>query len=249
MYTALSGQLGNFRQLEVVANNLANANTTGFKAERLIFEKVLNDQPDPQSGPLKSDIDDPNTLRTDEFVRVVGSYTDLTQGPIQKTSNPLDAAIEGEGMFVVQTPLGERYTRAGNFTLDAQGRLVTQSGHPILGSGGEITISGTEISISGSGDIRVDGETVGTLRVVSIPKDQLRREAGQLFIAESGAPVTEVTNPRIQGGAIEGSNVNAVRELTDMILASRLYESFSNVRESSSRMNELRNTQVGRAQG
>ncbi len=250
MYTILSGQLGAFKQLELIANNLANMNTTGFKSENLLFEQALSSQQSLVSaGAMRSDVDQPSTLNANEFVGIRGSFTDLAQGPIEISGNPLDAAIEGKGFFVVSTPEGERYTRAGNFSLDATGRLVTPDGHAVQGSGGDITISGQTVKIEHSGNVTVDGVNAGTLRVVDIAAQDLERDQALRFKLRAGGSVQEVTNAHVMGGAIEGSNVNAVRELTNMIIVSRMYDSFAQARESSSSMSRELNDRVSQTRG
>lgn len=239
MYTTLSGQVALFKHMEVIANNLANLNTTGFRAEKVLFEKMLAQQKN--TTPIK--------VSTDEFVHIRGAYTDFQQGPIEATGNPLDMAIKEEGFFVVQTAEGERYTRAGNFQLDAEGRLVTSRGDPVQGIGGDIVLEGASIKVTEQGDILVDGKAVDRLRVVQAESRFLVRDQAQLFKLIEGGFTLDAENPFVQGGALEGSNVNAVRELTDMIWASRLYESYQKVQESNNRMADLRNQSLGRIQG
>lgn len=247
MYTALSGKIAVAKQMDLIANNLANVGTTGFKSERPLFEKALNDQDVVLSASLKKDIEPASTFKTNDFVSIKGSYSDFSQGPMEVTGNPFDVAIEGKGFFVVQTPNGERYTRAGNFRLDDTGRLVTQSGLPVMGQGGEIIASGGVVSFGNDGGIKVNGKEVGKLRLVDIASGEGVREAGQLYSTNGTA--TEITDGRVSPGSLEGSNVNAVRELADMILASRLYETFKNAEEAGSKMNEQRNQKLGTIQG
>lgn len=240
MYTTLSGQMAAFKKIEVIANNLANMNTAGFKSEKLMFEKALKEQRSVESS-LRSELPEPGRLDTDEFVNVRGTYTDFSQGSIKSSGNPLDVAIQGEGFFVLNTPEGERYTRAGEFSLDSAGRLVAQDGSTVQGAGGEIFIEGGQVTIEKNGGVLVNGETVGQIRVVQLAEGgQLMREAKQRFRLEEGA-VFDVANVRVQGGALEGSNVNAVLELTEMIMASRLFEAMESTNESSNRMSRARN--------
>lgn len=245
MYSTVSGQLAVFKQLDVIANNLANLTTTGFKAEKVLFEQALNKHTVSASASLDKDVAPPDNFRGEEFVKIRGSRSDFTQGPTEITGNNLDVAIQGEGFFVVQTPQGERYTRAGNFKLDASNKLVTQTGYPVLGQGGEITIQGANVSVSDNGAIIADKQLVGNLRVVKLDGLQTRREASQLFQLREGATPEEVTTISVKGGALEGSNVNAVRELTDMILASRLFESFQKSQDAGGRMAQARNQYLG----
>ncbi len=247
MYTNLSGQIAAFKNLEIISNNLANMNTTGYKAERALFEKTLQNQDAVLTTSLRKDIRLPNNQFTENFTAIKGTFTDLTPGNLENTGNPLDAGVNGKGFFVVQTPQGERYTKAGSFSIDAQGRLVTQSGHPVQGSGGDISIGAGLVTIAGDGTVNVDGKSAGKLRIVELDPSQTTREAGQLFAASGG--VTDVEAPIVVGGALESSNVNAVRELADMILTSRLFESFKSAQEAQSRLSQLRNEKIGSTQG
>lgn len=245
MYTATAGRSAIHTQMQVIANNLANMNTSGFKAERILFEKeaqevgMLNES-------MSDDISNPKNMPTDEFVKLAGTYTDFSTGEIQVTRNPLDVAIDGEGMFVVNTPQGERYTRSGEFNLDSQGRLVTSGGFPVQGQGGDIIITGSNVAIADNGEVTVNGKLVGQLRLVTLDPQTAVRQERQLFAAGPGSSPQEVTDVRVRGGALESSNVNAVRELTDMIFAARLFEAMDKVGESSGKMSQARNTVFAR---
>lgn len=245
MYTALSGQIAISKQIDVLANNIANASTPGFRAERMIFEKALTKQEVLLGPSLKSDLKEPETVASNEFVGIAGTYTDFSVGPIEKTGNPLDAAIDGEGFFVVQTPQGERYTRAGNFYLNSDQVLTNAQGHPVMGQGGQITANGKSIEIAKDGSILSGGQVLGKLRVVKLDKNNVAREAAQLFRVKDGSSPQEVEKPVVEGGALETSNVNAVQELTSLIIASRLYESYQKTYDASARMNEARNRTMG----
>lgn len=246
--TTTSGKVAAFQQIRVIANNLANMNTTGFKSERLLFEKAVAKQHMQFRGTqFESDVDSPGSINSRSQVAIRGSFTDFAQGNIENTGNPLDVAVEGEGFFVVQTPDGERYTRAGNFSLDESGRLVTQNGFAVQGSGGDISVSGPHVQVSPNGEVKVGDSTVATLRVVQLDPKTAERESALVFKA-NGA-VSDVTEVRVKPGALETSNVNAVRELVDMIAASRLYDSFQKTEESIGTMNRLRNQQVGSLEG
>jgi flagellar basal-body rod protein FlgG len=224
--------------------------TPGFRAERVQFETVVSKEYSKLSaGMTNTDVRMPSYSSPASFLNIRGTFTDLSQGGIETSGNPLDVAIQGPGLFVVNTPDGERYTRAGNFTLDATGRLVTQQGHAVQGSSGDILINGSEVSVTASGEVIVDQTQVAQLRLVDAKPGTLLRESGMLFKIAEGQAVADVEKIQVQGGALEGSNVNAVRELTDMIMASRLFESFQKSQESGSRMSELRNSRVGSVNG
>lgn len=200
IYAALSRQTALFRDLEVTANNIANADTAGYKAEKMMFTDYLVDAGNQTKLAMTQDL---------------ASYRDLSGGRIQVTENPLDVAIQGEGYFMVETPQGTRYTRAGNFMLDGDGTLVTQEGLPVLDGGGQrIQFNATdrEIRVMQTGAILVDGEERSTIGVAQFANDQeLERLSGTLYTAKS-APVP-AENYQVLHGVQEGSNVQPVLEL------------------------------------
>ncbi len=215
IYPALSGALAQEKWLEVVTNNLANANTGGFKKDRAVFAAV-----DPNVG-----VGAPSFGRLDRVV------PDLAPGPLRVTGEPLDAALEGPAMFAVQTPDGVRYTRDGRFTLDPQGQLVTAGGFPVLGSGGPITLPAGSVTIDGDGRIAVKGTQVGatpievdTVALAQIADpNSLQKVGGGLFAAPAAAPPAAGA-VRVRQGMLEGSNVEPVEEMVAMIQILRAYE-------------------------
>jgi flagellar basal-body rod protein FlgF len=248
VYTTLSAQIAVAKQIDLIANNIANVTTTGYKAERPIFEKALQQQSLLLSSSLKKDVTPPDHFATNDFAAMKSSYADLSNGATENTGSPLDVTINGPGFFVVQTPAGERYTRAGSFKMDSSNRLVTQDGNPVMGQGGELVLKQGEIAVSSDGNITVDKQSFGSIRVVDLKGTTFNREAGTLFAVTSGSP-TEIEKPSVISGALEGSNVNAVRELADMILASRLFEGLKNVQDSEARLDQARNEKLGSTQG
>lgn len=244
MYSAISGQTAVFKQMEVIANNLANATTAGFKAERILFEKVLTDEQLLYYSP-NSEISDPNSLPLDEYVQIKGSFTDLSLGPVENTGNPLDVAIRNEGFFILNTPEGVRYTRSGQFSLDNQNRLVSSEGHPVQGASGEITLGAGKIEISADGSISLNGEFVDQLRLAKLDSPFLIRESAQKYDLPPEGIATDLEKIEVQARAIEGSNVNTVKELTDMIFASRMFEALQKAQQASSSMTEDRNQVLG----
>jgi flagellar basal-body rod protein FlgF len=211
IYIATSGAVAQSAALDATANNIANASTAGYQGERVSFREALGNAQSPD-------------------VMMVSAQTahavDGTGGALMQTDNPLDVALEGDGLFSVETPQGTRYTRAGNFQLDSQGQLVTQDGYPVMGTGGQpITLppNAGNVTISGEGDVKADGATVGSLELVRFAPSQLKREGGSMFSA-SGAPAAG-DPPKVRSGVLESSNVNIVRGVVDLVKVSRSYES------------------------
>ncbi len=220
VYVLASGALARMRDLDVIANNLANLSTSGFKADRTLFESALESQilgPDgrPAAGA-------PGRV----FVGTAGTAAELEAGPLEQTGAPLDAAIRGPGFFAVETPAGVRYTRAGSFQVDAAGQLATPDGHPVLGDGGAIVATGRPLRILESGDVVDDrGELLGRLRVVRFDEpERLVKEGGNLFRAPEGVTPRPVDSPDLAPGSLEGSNVSAVTELARMVMVQRSFE-------------------------
>jgi flagellar basal-body rod protein FlgF len=204
------------RQLDIVANNIANADTAGFKAEALLTGTE-------QRGPAKN-AQVPHTTR---FVLDNGVARDFGQGSMKQTGNDLDVAIEGDAFFSVTTPDGERYTRDGRFKLDAAGRLVTQAGEPVLDDGGgEIVLrrEGSAPSIAADGTISQDGERVARLGVVRFDNLGALSKTGEgRYLADGQAPVP-APDVLVRQGMLESSNVKPVLEVVNLIEVSRAYE-------------------------
>lgn len=202
------------RYQEQVANNLANADTTGYKKDRL-FTEALNERLTKDGSP-----------RTDRHLQ---QRNDLTGGSLEETGNPLDVALGEEGFFVTQPRGGgaERYTRAGHFVVGSQGTLRTPEGREVMGEGGPIQIpveEGGKVNISESGRITVGDEEIGSLRVATFENpEQLERAEGASFVAEDVQP-QPVENPVVLQGKVETSNVDPVTELTNMIEIQRQFE-------------------------
>lgn len=212
----LSAQQVLRQRMDLTANNLANMTTTGFKTERLVTRE-LSDQP-ANAADTPSDI---------AFVDAWMLQRDFKTGPLERTGDPLDVALEGEGFFAVETPEGEAYTRDGAFSMGPDGTLLSRSGDPVLGEGGPIILNptGGPVTISAEGAIRQDGVAAGRLRVATFATPSgLERIGSNLWKATDETPGAPDT-VKIASGFLEGSNVNAVLELTQMIEISRTYES------------------------
>lgn len=222
-FIALSRQDALKRQMSVVANNIANMNTTAFKGEKMMFVEHL----------VRSRGGERILGEKLAYVRDIATMRDVTEGPLVQTGNPLDVAIHGNGYFVVETESGERYTRNGNFRLDEQGQLITQHGHKVLSDGGQPFFFGpadTAITISRDGTVSTVNGELGKLRIVAFENEhEAKLVAGGLLSAEA-AP-TNVERIEVVQGALEGSNVEPVIELARMIEVHRAYEGVKNVIE------------------
>jgi flagellar basal-body rod protein FlgF len=235
LLVGLSRQMVLERQMDVVANNVANVNTNGFKADNSLFEEFLN-----------SGAHEDNFIGRDRRVSYVqdrGTFKDLSQGPTEQTKNPLDVAIDGGGFLAVQTPAGERYTRDGSLQINNQGQLVTASGNPVLGTSGPIVFQPTDhdVSIASDGNItvvegvnRIDSVR-GKLRLVSFTDAQkLLKEGGNLYSAGAGTAAQPDLASRVKQGFVEKSNVNSVAEMSRMIDVTRAYQSIASMLQTQS---------------
>jgi flagellar basal-body rod protein FlgF len=227
LLVGLSRQTALERQLDIVANNIANVNTTGYKADGTLFEEYLN------TGAHEDNF--VGVDRRVSFVQDRGTFRDYSQGATEQTKNPLDVAIDGSAFLVVQTPAGERYTRDGGLHLNNQGQLVTVAGNPVLGTGGPIIFQPTDhdINITPDGTITVvegNGRTDsirGKLRLVSFADAQkLLKEGLNLYTAGEGSPQPDAKSA-VRQGFIEKSNVNAVVEMSRMMEVTRAYTQIS----------------------
>ena len=208
----LSKQIGLRQQVDVIANNVANISTTGFKREDLAFASHIER------------LDLPGDSLA--LAKVQSSHTDFRPGALARTGNAFDFAIEGAGFFAVETAAGVRYTRDGRFGTNQLGELVTSTGHRVLDEGGAPILIPAEISdltISSDGVLSgPDGAAFGALGVRQLPEGFLRREADGLFVADAEPELA--VDARVVQGFLESSNVNPVQELTDLIEAQRAYE-------------------------
>ncbi len=214
-YIVLSRQVGLFNQLDVIANNVANANTDGFKSESVMFKEYL----------ASAGRDGKSSFAND-----VISVSDMSQGDLKATGRPLDAAINGEGYYSVQTPLGTRYTRSGIFHIDQVGQLSTKEGYPVLDGGSPIVFNETDkdVQIGQDGSITTlapNGvrEIKGVLSVYKFDNPYMMKKAGGNFYTSNEVPILaeNVADYKIAQGMVEQSNVNSTKELTAMIKVNR----------------------------
>lgn len=209
-YTTLTRQSGLMREMQVVANNIANLSTTGFRREGVVFEEYIA-----KMG------DGPSLSMANGNARVI----DLTQAGLSQTGATFDLAIQGDGFFQIQTPNGPQLTRAGSFTPDAAGALVTADGYGLLDEGGApvvVPAGASQVAVSTDGTISADGQALGRIGLwEAIDPLTLLHQAGTLFSADAIQPVENTT---ILQGFLEDSNVNPVSEIARMIQVQRSYE-------------------------
>ena len=232
---AASGALAYEKRLQIISNNLANANTVGYKMDHGQFQSI-----DPADLPASSTLTGPemNTSLAQSFWFEFNSYTDFTHGSLKNTANDFDLALIGKGFFCVQKPDGVHYTRKGDFTLNTDGVLVTRNGWPVMGDGGEITVNNKEnphqykkFAVDEEGNVSVDGKEIGSLRIVEFSEPYSLRKMGDTLFkpAENSPPAQEAQDFKVSQGFVELSNVDVVKMMTEMIEVLRGYESYQKV--------------------
>jgi flagellar basal-body rod protein FlgF/flagellar basal-body rod protein FlgG len=243
LLVGLSRQMVLSRQLDVIANNIANLNTTGFKADESLFEEYLM--------PLARDNTFVGGDRRVSYVQDRGSWRDYSVGSIERTGNALDVAIDGNAFLTVQTAQGQRYTRNGALQIDASGTLVTASGDPVTGGNGPIVFQpgDHDVNIAADGTVTVHPsnsniDTVrGTLQLASFANpQQLQKEGANLYSAPAAAQA-QPAKARLIQGAIERSNVSSVLEMTRMIDVTRTYTNIAGIIQN---QGDLRKTAIDR---
>ncbi|MFK7988946.1 MAG: flagellar basal-body rod protein FlgF [Sandaracinaceae bacterium] len=239
IYSALSGAVAQQQAMDVVANNVANVGTVGYRGDQLAFREALSRG---ESGP------NPDGLR---YVSVAQLSTDSTDGPLNQTGNPLDVALSGDGMFAVRTEDGVRYTRAGSFRMDAQGIVRTPSGHAVLPEGDDpdatiqIPVEADAITIGTDGTITVDDQPVGRIRVVRFDEGQLEKQGATLYVPVNNARGEPATNAQVSQGYLEGANVNPVGGMNELIQTSRAFEAFQRVIQAFRQIDERAARDIG----
>ncbi|MCX6225385.1 MAG: flagellar hook basal-body protein [Bacteroidia bacterium] len=222
---------GKIYQLDVVSNNLANTATPGFKVEHY-YPGLISDDTHTGEGST------PNL----SYARV-----DYSQGMMQITGNALDVAIQGDGFFTVQAGQGTAYTRKGNFTINKNNQLVTQSGEFVLGDKGPITVGGGSIEIDSVGNVKVNGVGSGKLQIVRFENPQaLTRTKDGMFNDPGAAKVKKMDNPEIKPLHIEMSNANVIKEMVDMIDIQRSFESYQKAIQTIADLDKLAISRVGK---
>lgn len=210
-YTTLTRQSGLMREMQTVANNIANAATTGFRQEGLIFSEHITRM---EGGPSLS------------MATANVRNTSMLQGALTQTGGTLDFAIEGDGFFLIETPQGERLTRAGSFSVSPAGDMVTNDGFRVLGAGGTpvfVPPDAANLSVSPDGTVSDDGRPLAQIGLVQpVDRTGLIREDGVMFRAEAG--VEPAPGGRILQGFVEGANVDPIGQMARMIEIQRAYE-------------------------
>jgi len=243
-YAACAGLRAQSQALEVVAHNLANLNTTGFRGEQTTFQSLVA-----ASGPAVPNL---LNLATNNFGVLEGAHLDRTSGNVEASGNPLDVAIEGSGFFAIQTARGTRYTRNGSFQVSSGGQLVTAAGdlvlsNPALKEKGAISVPPGPVSIASDGTLSVNGAVAGTIALVDFaPGTPLTSEGGSLLAAPEGR-AKPAPQSQLKQDALESSNVNSISSVVTLIGVQRQAEMMQRAMSLfDSEFNQIASTQLGK---
>lgn len=214
IFSTAASMLPRVKQQEVIANNLANTETVGYKRDSLFMRMV------------QKEVGLKQRLAPSWETRMIDKlYTDYANGALDATGRELDLAIQGEGFFTVLTPSGEAYTRNGAFSVGADGMLVTADGFPVLTDGGPVLLQSGSLTVSQDGQISVSNQTVGKLRIVDfVEPDSIKKVSGSLFTLNPGAVPITPQQLNVRQGYLEKSNVDVLREMANMIDSYRRFE-------------------------
>ena len=239
MLIGLTRQLTLRRQMDVVANNIANANTQGFKAERMMLEPDTSMRARHQDGPNRA-----------RFVDEWAMGRDFSQGALTHTSRPLDLALQGDGFFMLETDAGERFTRDGAFTLSPQGELVAGDGARVLDAGGAPIIldpAAGQISIGETGIVTQNGQQIAQIGVVRFADQGVLNKTGDnRYVAPEDAERVIEDLPQVKQGFLESSNVRPMLEITSMMEVSRAYASVSRMIKDTDELSRKAIDRLGR---
>jgi flagellar basal-body rod protein FlgF len=213
IYKALSGAVAQMRSLEVAAQDLANVNTSGYKRQHLAFGEVLA-----KNAPADS--------RPGGFVAVGEQRTSMAQGAVERTGDPFNLALEGDGYFAIDTARGERYTRNGGFTLRADGTLITAQGEPVLGEGGPLVVTGNIMEVAADGTVRTDTGEIGKLRMVRFVDAKLAEKEGANLFRTDASNLQAGAEARVVQGSLEQSNVSPIDSMVSLITINRQFEAY-----------------------
>jgi flagellar basal-body rod protein FlgF/flagellar basal-body rod protein FlgG len=215
-YSACTALVSRTQELDTIANNLANASTTGYRAQKNIFSSVLADAGNATHTAINAAMNNYGILS--------GTALDLSQGALQKTGNELDMAIQGPGYFVVQTANGPQYTRNGSFQVSSRGQLVTANGDAVMGDKGVITMLPGPVSISSDGTISSNGAVSGKLSIVEFPPNTKLTSAGGTYYSAPPKTAQPAAASDVRQGMLESSNVNPVTGMVELVTAERSAE-------------------------
>jgi flagellar basal-body rod protein FlgF len=238
LLVGLSRMVALSREMDTVANNVANVNTNGFKRRSTLFQEFLS--------PTAKHEDSLAGDKPVSFVVDRGNAVNFSPGVTERTGNPLDVAIKGDAMFVVRTPGGERYTRNGALAVNASGQLVNSDGFAIMSDQGPVQIgnSETNLRIAGDGLITSSQGNRGRLRMVAVPNPSLLRNEGQnLFSTAQALRPAAPRDARLETGVVEKSNVMAVTEISRLMEVSRSYQNIASLMQ---RTDEMRRSAINR---
>lgn len=272
VFTALSGALAQTQKIDTIANNIANVNTTGFKKDQQTFNEYLTDlekDQDVMNVPrVPASIESFYDMGSADkgYVNSAGTYTNFEQGSLKSTGGQLDVAIEGNGFFEINTPDGVRLTRAGNFSIDGNGQLVNKDGHPVLMQLPEgedsanfpieqriVKFSGTKVgALNDLGEIMDGDQKLGQLSVVNVKNQESLHKIGNnnfTFKPNMTPQIENVKTPSLKQGFLETSNVNVIQEMTDMIMAQRIFEGTQKAISTFDSMADKLINQVGNTKG
>lgn len=255
MYSALFGAMTQEHRLDLIANNLANVNTTGYKKDQQSFKDVfIKFAHDTIMEPVmnvrsKKLFPEPIEIAKP---RLAESRTNFEQGSMRLTNGPLDLAISGEGFFKVRTAFGDFLTRNGHFHVTSEGQLVTANGEEVLGDGGPITLpqGASNVFINQAGEIFANGDAVGALQIVSVDNlTALEKQGHNLYQIANGSTAQEIPaeNARVEQGYLEASNVEVVSEMVNMIETQRQFEAYQKMMQTTDELDTKVITRVGKA--
>lgn len=258
IYSALSGAMAQSQRLDTISNNIANSNTTAFKKDRQVFREYLTANEKPPEViqvpkiPATTESFYDNQGGDRSYVDPTGTYTDLSQGALNNSGDPMDIALEGKGFLQVNTPAGMRLTRSGNLKIDSEGRVVTRDGFPLMAEGGgAIKVSGSRnLTFSQSGEVFDGDQLAGRLSIVDVSNtDALQKQGSALYTLKPNYNVqmTPAGEVKVHQGFSELSNVNVVEEMTDMILATRAFETNQKAIKAFDQMDEKLVNEVPKA--
>jgi flagellar basal-body rod protein FlgF len=215
-YAACAALMARSQALDVVANNLANTSTPGYRAEHNIFRSFLASA----SGRLASNLN----VAINDFGILSGNRLDFAQGNLEHTGNDLDFAVQGPGFFTIQTTKGQFYTRNGNFQVSPQGQLITSEGDPVIGDSGIIRILGGPVNVSPDGTISVNGALAGQMKLVEFPPGTQLESVGKSYYTAPRNSAVAATDSSVAQGMLESSNVNPISSTVELISVQRYAE-------------------------